>query len=215
MKRLKTTLFIASGIMFTLLIGCLIFFSGDKTPTDNSNPSDTTKNPIVMLPGSTDDDNGNDTKPSPTPAGDPMVESGTHEDVKDKVPAISTPGGKDKVVSGVKDKDTVETGPASGEDRNDEILKEKEENAPPKEKEENKPVIVEDEKTGTTDGKNDAEITDEKTCVDGGDKNGPVYKPSIGGSNPFDNDTNTEIDDKPVEDYVGTGENRPGAGIHF
>ena len=32
--------------------------------------------------------------------------------------------GKDKVVSGEKDKNTVETGPASGEDRNDEIIKE-------------------------------------------------------------------------------------------
>lgn len=32
---------------------------------------------------------------------------------------------------------------------------------------------------------------------------------------PFDDDTETEIDDKPVDDYVGEGEDRPGEGIHF
>ncbi len=42
------------------------------------------------------------------------------------------------------------------------------------------------------------------------------YKPQIGGQpNPFDNDIPTEIDDRPVEDYVGEGEDRPGEGIHF
>lgn len=42
-----------------------------------------------------------------------------------------------------------------------------------------------------------------------------VYKPSIGGENPFENNTPTEIDDTPVEDYIGEGEDRPGEGIHF
>ena len=41
-------------------------------------------------------------------------------------------------------------------------------------------------------------------------------KPQIGGQpNPFENDTPTEIDDHPVEDYVGEGEDRPGEGKHF
>lgn len=42
------------------------------------------------------------------------------------------------------------------------------------------------------------------------------YKPQIVGQpNPFENDTPTVIDDRPVEDYVGKGEDRPGEGIHF
>lgn len=41
-------------------------------------------------------------------------------------------------------------------------------------------------------------------------------KPQIGGQpDPFENDTPTEIDDHPVEDYVGEGEDHPGEGKHF
>jgi len=53
-------------------------------------------------------------------------------------------------------------------------------------------------------------------CIDEGDQSLAEYKPQIGGQpNPFENDTPTEIDDRPVEDYVGKGEDRPGEGIHF
>ena len=53
-------------------------------------------------------------------------------------------------------------------------------------------------------------------CIDEGDQSLVKYKPQIGGQpNPFENDTPTEIDDRPVEDYVGEGEDRPGEGIHF
>ena len=53
-------------------------------------------------------------------------------------------------------------------------------------------------------------------CIDEGDQSLAEYKPQIGGQpNPFANDTPTEIDDRPVEDYVGEGEDRPGEGIHF
>ena len=52
--------------------------------------------------------------------------------------------------------------------------------------------------------------------IDEGDKSLAEYKPQIGGQpNPFENDTPTEIDDRPVEDYVGEGEDRPGEGKHF
>ena len=65
------------------------------------------------------------------------------------------------------------------------------------------------------------EITEEKViteseedtveCIDEGDQSLVKYKPQIGGQpNPFENDTPTEIDDRPVEDYVGEGEDRPG-----
>ena len=53
-------------------------------------------------------------------------------------------------------------------------------------------------------------------CINEGDQSIAEYKPQIGGQpNPFENDTPTEIDDRPVEDYVGEGEDRPGEGKHF
>ena len=53
-------------------------------------------------------------------------------------------------------------------------------------------------------------------CIDEGDQSLAEYKPQIGGQpNPFENNTPTEIDDRPVEDYIGEGEDRPGEGIHF
>ena len=53
-------------------------------------------------------------------------------------------------------------------------------------------------------------------CIDEGDQSRAEYKPQIGGQpNPFENDTPTEIDDRPVEDYIGEGEDRPGEGKRF
>ena len=53
-------------------------------------------------------------------------------------------------------------------------------------------------------------------CIDEGDQSLAEYKPQIGGQpNPFENDTPTEIDDRPVEDYIGEGEDRPGEGLHY
>ena len=53
-------------------------------------------------------------------------------------------------------------------------------------------------------------------CIDEGDQSLAEYKPHIGGQpNPFENDTPTKIDDRPVEDYIGEGEDRPGEGKHF
>ena len=53
-------------------------------------------------------------------------------------------------------------------------------------------------------------------CIDEGDQSLAEYKPQIEGQpNPFENDTPTEIDDRPVEDYIGEGEDRPGEGKHF
>ena len=60
--------------------------------------------------------------------------------------------------------------------------------------------------------------SEEKTveCIVEGDQSLAEYKPQIAGQpNPFENDTPTEIDDRPVEDYVGEGEDRPGEGKHF
>jgi len=60
------------------------------------------------------------------------------------------------------------------------------------------------------------ETEDIVECIDECDQSLAEYKPQIGGQpNPFANDTPTEIDDRPVEDYVGEGEDRPGEGIYF
>ena len=62
-----------------------------------------------------------------------------------------------------------------------------------------------------------AEVEEETVeCIDEGDQSLAEYKPQISGQpNPFENDTPTEIDDRPIEDYIGEGEDRPGDGIHF
>ena len=53
-------------------------------------------------------------------------------------------------------------------------------------------------------------------CIDEGDQCLAEYKPQIGGQqNPFENDIPTEIDDRPIEDYIGEGEDRPGEGKDF
>ena len=60
------------------------------------------------------------------------------------------------------------------------------------------------------------ETEDIVECIDECDQSLAEYKPQIGGQpNPFENDTPTEIDDRPVEDYIGEGEDRPGEGKHF
>lgn len=63
----------------------------------------------------------------------------------------------------------------------------------------------------------DVEIgfTEEETA-DEAERGAVEYKPQIGGQpNPFENNTPTEIDDQPAEDYIGEGEDRPGEGTHF
>ena len=50
-------------------------------------------------------------------------------------------------------------------------------------------------------------------CIDEFDQSLAEYKPQIGDQpNPFETDIPTEIDDRPVEDYIGEGEDRPGEG---
>ena len=61
-----------------------------------------------------------------------------------------------------------------------------------------------------------AESEEAVECIDEGGQSLVEYKPQIGGQlNPFENDTPTEIDDRPIEEYIGEGEDRPGEGKHF
>ena len=46
--------------------------------------------------------------------------------------------------------------------------------------------------------------------------NAPVFvNPARGGPNPFENAPPTEIEDHPVDEFIGEGDDRPGEGIHF
>ncbi len=46
--------------------------------------------------------------------------------------------------------------------------------------------------------------------------NAPVFvDPAQGGPNPFENAPPTEINDHPVDEFIGEGDDRPGEGIHF
>jgi hypothetical protein len=86
--------------------------------------------------------------------------------------------------------------------------------------EEKTPTVQEtvtDERTEIIEEKVITESKEETVeCIDEGDQSLAEYKPQIGGQpNPFENDIPTEIDDRPVEDYVGEGEDRPGEGKHF
>ena len=86
--------------------------------------------------------------------------------------------------------------------------------------EEKTPTVQEtvtDERTEIIEEKVITESKEETVeCIDEGDQSIAEYKPQIGGQpNPFENDTPTEIDDRPAEDYIGEGEDRPGQGKHF
>ena len=81
------------------------------------------------------------------------------------------------------------------------------------------PVVQEtitEECTEVTKETNTEPEEDTVECIDEGDQSLAEYKPQIGGQpNQFENDIPTEIDDRPVEDYIGEGEDRPGEGKHF
>ena len=86
--------------------------------------------------------------------------------------------------------------------------------------EEKTPTVQEtvtDERTEIIEEKVITESKEETVeCIDEGDQSIAEYKPQIGGQpNPFENDTPTEIDDRPAEDYIGEDEDRPGEGKHF
>ena len=75
------------------------------------------------------------------------------------------------------------------------------------------PVVQENVTEECTEVTEEVVITKPKgtvECIDEGDQSLAEYKQQIGGQpNPFENDTPTKIDDRPVEDYVGEGEDRP------
>ena len=76
---------------------------------------------------------------------------------------------------------------------------------------------VTDQCTKTTEETVTTESEEETVeCIVEADQCLAEYKPQIGDQpNPFGNDTPTEIDDRPVEEYINESEDRPGEGKHF
>jgi len=84
-------------------------------------------------------------------------------------------------------------------------------------KDEKQEVTVEKETVTVVEGKGDVHENKDKPNPNGDEsnKNAPEYQSPAGGDNPFDNDIETEIEDTPVEDLIGDGDDRPGEGVHF
>lgn len=180
-----------------------------QQPTD---PTGTTEvPPIVIVPG--DEDPIAPKDPSVPAVGDPFVDSGEAEELI-KTPDDDEPVPDDEVID-VGKEENEEPDVTQGEIRNDAVLEEKEEANPPAEEEYD--VIVEDETVCVGDGKGEVHEEEDKPNPNGNEsnKNAPEYQPPAGGDNPFDDDIETEIEDTPVEDLIGEGEDRPGEGIHF
>lgn len=184
-----------------------------QVPTGTTTPTDPDEiPPIIIIPG--DEDPTDPTDPTTPQPGDPFVEDGDEGD-----PVIKDPDTEvipdDEVIVGDKDKDE-DPNVEQGEIRNDEVIKEKEESSSEEDDDHEDVIVVEDDKVTTGEGKEEVVENDPVTEDDGeGNKNGPEYQPPAGGDNPFDDDTETEIEDTPVEDLIGDGEDRPGEGIHF
>lgn len=187
-----------------------------QVPTGTTTPTDPDEiPPIIIIPGDEDPTDPTDpadpTKPS---EGDPFVEDGDEEE-EIKIP----PTDGEEVIY---DDEVTDTGKSddteyvNDEVRNDAVREEKEEaeeQLPPEEEHE---VIVEEEGTTVGEGKGEIHENEDEINPDGdSNKNASEYEESPGGDNPFDNDTETEIEETPVEDLIGDGEDAPGEGTHF
>ena len=144
----------------------------------------------------------------------PVVESATIEKITDKIFDAVESVPRDDIETEIKETNIIQTGPSAGEDRNDVIIKDKE-NATTAYQEVPKEVTLESEVVSVDGNKDEVFELNEETITEGDGKNTPQYIPSTGGDNPFDDNTKTEINDTPVDNYIGEGEDRPGDGIHF
>ena len=177
---------------------------------DSTDPTDTP--PVIVIPG--EDDPADSTDPTKPQPGDPYVEDGDEEE-EIKIP----PTDGEEVIP---DDEVTDTGKSddteyvNDEIRNDAVLEEKEEaeeQIPPEEEHE---VIVVEEETTVGEAKGEVHENEDEINPDGdSNKNASEYEESPSGDNPFDNDTETEVEETPVEDLIGDGEDAPGEGTHF
>lgn len=155
--------------------------------------------------------------PAKPQSGNPFVEGGGEkEEIKTPTTGIEGVAPSDKVTETGK-KDGEEQDVSQGEIRNDAVLEEKEEAEKQLPPEEEHAVIVEDEHTTVGAEKGEVHENEDEPNPDGNEsnKNAPEYQPSAGDDNPFDDDTDTTIEDTPVDDLIGEDEDRPGEGTHF
>jgi len=171
---------------------------GEEPGNESNDPN--TETDTIISPDDTD-------KESTTKA--PTIES--EKTQTSSKPITNIPNTTDKVEPSVKDETATQSGPSSGEDRNDAIIKDKEDNSP----EEEHPVIVGEEIVDVSkEEKGDIIIGED--IVDVIAKEEVTFiPPKAYIQNPFESDSITEIDDTPVDEYIEEGGDRPGEGIHF
>jgi hypothetical protein len=217
---------IVGGVIgIVALVGFLLLPQGkEENPSlQTTKPSDSNihvqvpTDPVVKPPAVIVPDDNDPTFPTNPEEGDPFVEKEETEDVEGVNPPTDdeeTPP-KDEVIDIGKDKETEQN---NGEVRNDDIINEKEDAvAKEEEKDEHDVVIEVDTEVSTGEGKDEVHENEDQPNNNGDEtnKNAPEYQPPAGGKNPFEEDVETEIVDKPVEDLIGEDEDRPGEGTHF
>ena len=219
---------IVAGVVGAAALACFLLLpkkeqpapKPDATePTRNNlqiqTPTDSTVPPVIITPGNEDSTDPTGTVVSPdTQPNDPVVkDSNTEEQIKDIPQTDVAP--EDSVVDIGKPEDAIPD-PEQGEIRNDAILQEKEENAPKDENPREDVIVPEDDRVTTGEPKEETSENKPDHEDDGeGNKNNADSETPAGGDNPFDDDTETDVEDTPVEDLVGDDEERPGDGIHF
>ena len=188
-----------------------------QVPTGTTTPTDPDEIPPIIIIPSDEDPTDPTTPVDPTSPseGDPFVEDG-EEDGEIKIPGDEDEVVSDDEVTDIGKDDDEEQDVEQGEIRNESTIEDKEEAEA--EMEEEIPDVVEVEEEVTEgEEKGDVHENEDQPNYDGDEsnKNAPEYEESPGGDNPFDDDTETEIEDTPVEDLIGDGEDRPGEGDHF
>jgi hypothetical protein len=185
MKKSKKMLFIAVGLIVAIAIGSFAFLSLSRAEQADNGADDFKDDNISVSIPADNSIPTQTTKPSVNP---PAI----------TVPDASVPNKSSPKVEGSTQEDAKEKLPSVTESpvMDSVVSVEKDEVV---EKEEEKIVLTEEKKRDDEEDGNKL----------------PEYKPSVGKDNPFDDGIQTKIDDKPVEDYVGEGEDRPGEGIHF
>lgn len=202
--------------------------------TDTSAVPPVTDDPVTTDPSTTEtlfdpnDPVGNgDIAPDeiPDPDSKVKVETNTAEDDNKAIPETTpaTPG--DKVEQTEKNKDDEKPDEVADDHEviNDSVIEKKEEEQKKKNEEENKEdkpaTPVGEEKTvGNEEDKPVSFINDTEEKSEDANENGnaPVYvNPAQGGENPFDDDSDSEIDDHGSDEFIDDGGDKPGEGIHF
>ena len=220
---------IVAGVVGAAVLACFLPLPKKEQPAPKSDATEPTRNsiqiqtptdptqgpPVILVPEGADPTNPSETVISPdSQLSDPVVEdSNTEEQIKDT--PEEDPAPEDSVVDIGKPEDAIPD-PEQGEIRNDAILQEKEENAPKDENPREDVIVPEDDRVTTGEPKEETTENKPDHEDDGeGNKNNADSETPAGGDNPFDDDTETDVEDTPVEDLVGDDEERPGDGIHF